>query len=198
MNIPSCSRPFRLALALGLAALGWVAAGPRAAAVPAEIIILRHAEKPATGSELNERGWQRARALPDLFLRDPRLLEHGHAVAIYVGAPAKAGGSVRSIQTMEPTAQALRLTLHQEITRDEIDRLAKALLKDPAYNGKTVVVCWEHKKIPGMLKALGCMTGPDFWADEVYDRLWVLDFADGGAVRLRDLPQRLLPGDSAR
>lgn len=181
-----------------MAVLGWVVATPLARAVPAEIIILRHAEKPATGSELNERGWERARALPDSFLRDARLLEHGRAVAIYVGAPAKAGGSVRSIQTMQPTAQALQLKLHEEITRDEIDRLAKAILTDPAYNGKTVVVCWEHKKIPGMLKALGCTTGPDFWADEVYDRFWVLDFADGRAVQLRDLPQRLLPGDSAR
>ena len=38
----------------------------RASATPAEIIFLRHAEKPTEGSELNPRGWERAKALATL------------------------------------------------------------------------------------------------------------------------------------
>jgi hypothetical protein len=198
MNCRSVRPTLRSLGGLGLACVWLAWAAVTASATPAEIIILRHAEKPAVGSELNARGWERARALPESFLNDPRLLDHGRAVAIYVGAPPKPGGSVRSIQTMEPTSQALNLPLHREITRDEIDALAKAILGNPAYEGKTVVVCWEHKKIPGMLQALGCTTGPSFWADEVYDRYWIIDYAADHLTRFRNLPQRLLPGDSPR
>jgi hypothetical protein len=164
---------------------------------PAQIIFLRHAEKPATGSELNARGWERARALPKLFLQDRRVLEHGIPVAIYAGAPPKPGGSVRSIQTMEPTAKALGLKVNTSITRDEIGSLVEAIVATPAYEGKTVVVCWEHKKIPLMLSAFGWKTGPKRWKDSVFDRLWILDFGPAGPVRFRDLPERLLPGDSS-
>ena len=51
--------------------------------------------------------------------------------------------------------------------------------------------------IPEMLKAFGWADGPRKWPDEVYDRLWVLDFTQGKPTRFRDLPQKILPGDSA-
>lgn len=41
-------------------------------AAPAEIILIRHGEK-SGGSELNERGWQRARELVEFFKKDPRV-----------------------------------------------------------------------------------------------------------------------------
>lgn len=167
-------------------------------AAPAEIIFLRHAEKPETGAELNARGWQRAGALPALFEKDPRVLTHGLPVAIFSGAPAKQGGSVRSIQTMQATAKTLHISINQSITRDQIADLVRTLLAPGAYDGKTVLVCWEHKKIPEMLKAFGWKEGPERWADEVFDRLWILEFEDGKPVRFHDWPQRLLPGDSER
>jgi hypothetical protein len=186
-------RPVFLGLGLAVAMSGGVG---RLAAAPAQIIFLRHAEKPATGSELNERGRQRAQALVGLFANDPRTREHGVPVAIYAGAPAKAGGSVRSIETIQPTGLALKIAVDTHITRDEIDALVRAIMEAPAYEGKTVIVCWEHKKIPEMLKAFGWSAGPGRWDDAVFDRLWLLDFAQGKPVRFRDLPQTILPGDS--
>jgi hypothetical protein len=47
-----------------------------------------------------------------------------------------------------------------------------------------------------MVRAFGWTAGPNHWDDAVFDRLWLLDFDHGKPVRLRDLPQRLLPGDS--
>ena len=146
---------------------------------------------------MNDRGWQRAAALPSLFERDPRVLTHGLPVEIFSGAPVKSDGSVRSIETMQATAMALHIPLVQSITRDQISELVKALLDPAAFEGQTVLVCWEHKKIPEIVKALGWTGGPDRWPDNVFDRLWILDLENGKPVRFRDSPQRLLSGDSA-
>jgi len=187
---------FRPLVVLALAAV-WLAGRP-ASAAPAEIIFLRHAEKPEKGAELNTQGWRRAAALPSLFERDPRILTHGTPVAIYAGAPAKAGGSVRSIQTMQATAKALHIPLIQSITRDQVDELVRTILASSAYEGKTVLVCWEHKKIPEMIRAFGWVNGPARWKENVFDRLWILDFKNGKPVHFQDDPQGLLPGDSIR
>ncbi len=181
-----------VALGLMLAACG--AAPP--ANTPAQIIFLRHGEKPETGPELSERGMARAKALVPLFTQDSRMLEHGPAVAIFVMKPSKSGGSVRALETMAPTAQALKLKLDRHFTRDETAPLMHAILSTRAYAGKTVIVCWEHEVLPDMLKASGWTGGPTHWSDKTFDRLWVLDFENGKPVRLRDLPQKILPGDS--
>jgi hypothetical protein len=144
---------------------------------------------------LNERGRERAAALVGLFTRDPRVLEHGPAVAIFAMKPGKAGGSVRAIQTMAPTARALGLTPDTSLTRDEIAALVRAINSNQSFADKTVIVCWEHDAIPAMLPAFGWTSGPARWSDKTFDRLWVLDFKDGAPVRFRDLPQKLLPGD---
>jgi hypothetical protein len=177
-----------------LAALA-LSVGCTSYAAPAQIIFIRHAEKPADGPELSERGWERAHALARLFTSDPRVLEHGPIAAIFAMKPLKAGDSVRALQTMEATTRALGLKIDRHYSRDEIDELIGAILKSKTGNGKTVVVCWEHNMIPKMLKALGWKSGPKKWDDGVYDRLWILDLEDGKPVRVRDLPQKLLPGD---
>ena len=175
-----------------------VSFGCTASAAPAQIIFLRHAEKPADGPELSERGWARAKALASLFASDSRTLEHGPAAEIFSMKPAKTGGSVRAIQTMEATAQALKIKIDRHYSRDELDELVRAILKSKASQGKTVIVCWEHEVIPKLLKAFGWKSGPKKWDDDVYDRMWVLDFEAGKPVRFRDLPQKLLPGDSTK
>jgi hypothetical protein len=169
-----------------------------ARAAPAEIIFLRHGEKPEHGPELNARGWERAQALATLFTHDRRVLDHGRAVAIYAASPATAGGSIRSIQTMEATGKALKISVDREISRDDIDGLVRAIMGSPAYKGKTVLVCWEHKKIPEMLPAFGWPQGPKRWDDSIFDRLWILEFDHGRPARFLDLPEKLLSGDSVQ
>ena len=181
-----------------LAAFAWMAGGAAALATPARIILLSHAEKPPTGSELNDAGRKRAEALAGLFANDPRVRGQGAVAAIFAMIPADKTGSVRAIQTMEPTAAALHLRIDTRFTRDEVKALAKAIRKDKTLDGKTVVICWEHKVIPSIVSALGWPNPPSQWLDGVYDRLWVLDFEGGVPVAFHDLPQRLLPGDTGR
>jgi hypothetical protein len=185
----------RLLIALAAGLLGPV---PGAVAAPAQIIFLRHAEKPSFGPELDARGRERATALATLFTKDPRVLGHGPAAGIFAMRQAKPGTSVRPIQTIEPTGRALGLPLDTRFTRDEISAVVRAILTSPACDGKTVIVCWEHDAIPEMLQALGWTRGPKNWPDKSYDRLWLLDLENGKPVRFRDLPQKLLPGDKAK
>ncbi len=176
---------------------GWAGCA-RVQATPAQIIFLRHAEMPDTGNELDARGRERATALVRLFTADARVLEHGPAGGIFVMRPHGKSGSVRAIETMEPTAHALGITPDKTLTRDEIPALVRAINANPSLDGKTVIVCWEHDAIPEMLRAFGWTGGPAHWPGKAFDRLWILDFKDGAPVRFRDLPQTLLPGDRAK
>ena len=163
-----------------LVALLCAALAASAVAAPAEVILIRHGEKPEDGPTLNARGYERARALPQLFETDARVLAFGRAVALFSARPAK----------------ALGVAIDTRFTKDDIAALVRAVLTNPAYDGKTVLVCWEHKKIPGIVRAFGWAGAPAGWNDAVFDRLWILDFDGAKPVRFRDLPQRLLPGDS--
>ncbi len=168
-----------------------------ALAQPAEVILIRHAEKPAVGNELNQKGRERAAALVAYFLETPELLEFKTPVAIY--APlATRDHSVRSAETVAPLAEALRIPLNRSFRKDETAQLAHEILHDKRYDGRTVVICWEHKVIPLIAKALGAAGAPDKWHGEAFDRTWVIKFSPGSTPTFQDLPQRLMFGDSTK
>jgi hypothetical protein len=62
-----------------------------------------------------------------------------------------------------------------------------------AYEGKTVLICWEHHAIRDLARELGVQDAPDFPGR--FDRVWVISWHNGKA-KLRDLPQQLMQGDS--
>ncbi len=160
-------------------------------ALPAQVILLRHAEKPypEEGSHLSEEGWARARALSDYFLKSPEATRFGKVAGLYAVRPDRPDGSVRSIETLTPTSQALRVKIQTGFTKLEVSALVQEILKSPAFDGRTVVVCWEHKRIPEIAKALGAKDAPEEWGGKVYDRLWYLRFDSTGRVEFLDLPQ---------
>ena len=168
-----------------------------AVAAPAEVLLIRHAEKPDSGPDLNARGYQRAQALVQFFETSPEVTRFGTPVAIYGAAPKKKGGSVRSIETVAPTAKALGLEVDTDYTKKDVEDAADEVMKTKAYDGKTVLMAWEHKKIPDLAAAFGVDDAPDTWASDVFDRVWVIDFDDDGNVTsFQNLPQHVLPGDS--
>ena len=75
--------------------------------------------------------------------------------------------------------------------------MAKKVLNDPAYDGKTVVICWVHDYLPQLAEALGVKPKPAPWKNNVFDRVWVITYCGKEGV-LSDLPQKLLPGDALR
>lgn len=181
-------------LALAVFALPAAAAAP-AAAAPAEVILIRHGEKPAQGSDLSDRGYQRARALVGFFQDEPAVTRFGPPAAIYAEKPRPDGSRSRPLETVEPLADALGLQVDTEFKQKDAAGLARAILGDPAYDGKLVLVCWEHHELSAIAQALGLAQAPA-WPDGVFDRAWVLDYQGEKVSSFRDIPQRLLPGDS--
>jgi hypothetical protein len=167
-------------------------------AMPAQIVLLRHAEKPPTGDHLSDQGWKRAHALPSLFEREAELHRLGSPAALYAMKPKSDDeGSVRAIETLQPLAEKFHLRIRSPFERKEISELVETVENSRKLDGKMVVIAWEHKKIPDIAEKFGVKKPPD-WKD-VYDRVWVLDYdAHGRLERFQDLPQKLLPGDSTR
>jgi|ERR1041385_123696 hypothetical protein len=106
--------------------------------------------------------------------------------------------SKRPIETATPTAIALGLALNDSFKDKDkdIEKMAQAILNEPAYAGKVVLICWHHGKIPDVAKAFG-ISNPPKWDGKVFDRVWQITFPKGKA-KLDDLPQRLLFGDSEK
>ena len=162
--------------------------------MPAQVILIRHGEKPEVGNELNERGWQRAYALPGFFKNNASVNAFGAPGAIYAMAPKGEDGSVRAIQTVTPYAHDLDKKIHSDFKKMEIENLVHEIKTASQYDGKMVLICWEHKVIPQIAEAFG-LSNPQEWG-KVYDRAWVLTFRGSRVVDFKNVPQRLLPGDS--
>lgn len=157
---------------------------------PDRVIIIRHGEKPAVGDDLTVKGRQRAAALAPFF-QDGDL----RPAAIYALNPSDDHHSRRCLETATPLAQSLKLSL-KTFHHADYGKMVRQILASPEYDGKVVLICWSHKEIPALASALG-VADPPRWRGQVFDRLWIIKFADGKAT-LQDLPQRLLFGDSAK
>ena len=166
---------------------------------PARVILLRHAEKPPDEStvHLSKRGQSRARALVSLLEVRSVMGSNGPPAALFAPKFTRQGHSRRPYETLEPLAAHLKSSIQTPYGPSDYAALAKHVMSDPALDGKTVFVCWIHDYLPALAKALGVRPEPARWNGSVYDRIWVITYEDHDAV-LADLPQKLLPGDSAK
>ncbi|MBS0625919.1 MAG: histidine phosphatase family protein [Verrucomicrobia bacterium] len=165
---------------------------------PSQVILIRHAEKPAQGNYLSLKGRQRAAALVPSFLGSPLLLQNGQPAAIYAMKPTATDPSVRSVQTVLVLAEELDLPLHNQFALGQIEPLVQEIMSSEDYEGKTVLICWPHTELPQIASLFGAKEIPKRWSEDTYDRFWVLSFSDSGAVSFQNLPQKLLYGDSNR
>ena len=155
-----------------------------ASAAPARIILIRHAEKPADERDvhLSEQGRDRAERLVKWLIEGKELGTNGVPAALYAASPTARGKSVRCVETLEPTARSLGLTLRTPRLADDYARLAHELLKDESLKGKNVVVCWVHDYLPQFATALGVKPQPLKWRGDDFDTAYVITFPDGKAT----------------
>jgi hypothetical protein len=175
-------------------------AGVQAAlAQPARIILLRHAEKPKNDSELHlsEQGKARARALVSLLTTNSVFVTNGLPVALFAPQFTARGHGRRPYETIEPLAAHLKLPVHRPFAAADYRALARQILNNPLFDGKTEVICWVHDYLPALAKELGVKPEPPRWKSSVYDRVWVIN-KGRGRTELTDQPQNLLPGDSTK
>jgi hypothetical protein len=173
--------------------IGAVVAGEGCAAItaasgPSVTMLIRHGEDVGQRDfHLSPKGVQRAAALPKLF--GPKLPKPDVIIAAHASKESN-----RPFETVEPLARELRLPIDTRFRDDDFRLLAHELLNDPYYDGKVVLVCWHHTKIPKLARALGVMRAPA-WPDNQFDHVWVIERTDRRS-RLKDVHQKLLDGDS--
>jgi hypothetical protein len=171
-------------------------------ALPAQVILIRHGEKPKEGAHLSLRGQERAAALIPFFMGNPQMLEFGTPVAIYAMSPTKSpedNTSMRAIETVQGLADALHLQLKKH-HRSEYHAMAEEILNCPDYEGKMVLICWEHTVIPKLAEALNAEGFPKNWPSAIFDRCWMITYgpSEKDTPPFQNLPQRLLQGDSVK
>lgn len=168
------------------------------------ILLIRHAEKPDSKAgvvgvafegnldpdSLSVRGWQRAGALAVLFGApgargaQPELVR---PTELY--AAVDVGRSRRPQDTLRPIAELLGLPIRQAVSSGDQRPLAARIFASP----EDVLVCWRHRELPILARALlprSAHVVPAHWDAARFDLVWVIK-----PDSLLIVPQRLLAGD---
>ena len=164
------------------------------------ILIIRHAEKTASGDELSPEGYKRADAYVNYFKNyqvDGKPLKLDY---LYAAADSKNSKRVRL--TVEPLSKATGLKLDNRIANKKFQEMVDEL--HATSHGHEILICWHHGQIANMLLALGA--DPDIvlpkgkWPDAVFN--WVIELHYDGSGRLipsetKRINENLMPGDAA-
>lgn len=145
---------------------------------PAQIILIRHAEKPLDGKNphLSRLGIQHAEQLVSFVTTDPRMTRFGLPVAVFATRTTKDDNGQRTQETVAPLARALKLPVQTPFLGKDYAALAKLILTNPGYAGKTVLICWNHEEIPQLAAALGITPAPPKWKASVFDRVYIISY----------------------
>lgn len=178
-----------------------------ALATPKRLIILRHGEK-AGSWRLCGVGQARADALAATYLG------RNAANSLLAAGEEPAAILAITLHTLELAAPAaatwdLPVTLYSVLPQKNVEAFDKALdrrteeaaaalLANPAWQGKTVVMVWEHKHIANaklvaksqgeavtfrqLLQLDKLKDVPETWPTSNYDYFWIVDYANGSAT----------------
>lgn len=172
-------------------------------AQPSRVIILRHAEK-LNAYALCDLGRERANALAKQFLGQgatQSLFAAGGRPAAFMAV------TLHPLETITPAAQTWgRPVIDYSVVpnKDEDDDFVEAelnartqeaahdLMSKHEYDGKVVVLAWEHKHIAShklekeyrgqevtFRQLLRLDRAPESWSDTNYDYFWIVDYAPG-------------------
>ena len=191
--------PRRLAATIAFAFVFTFTACSEVGPKDAVVLLIRHAEKPDTGSGLSPFGEQRAQAYARYFREFTVDTKPLRLDAIF--AAADSAESQRPRLTVGPLAKALELPINARYGNDQVAELADELRA--TQQGRRVLICWRHGEIPELLRALGAdprdLLPDGKWPGPVFDWLIQLSYDHDGRLipaGTRRIYERLLPGDS--
>ncbi len=142
-------------------------------AMPNQVILLRHAEKPAEGDTLSPLGFARARALVTYFSQPTMPFQMQTPIAIYAQRSSNSHGSTRPVQTVAPLANYWQIPLYTSFSANKSQELVDEISKN--YSSGLVVICWSHDNLKTIATKFGVKNVPD-WSDTAYDWVWVINF----------------------
>jgi len=162
----------------------------------AEVLIIRHAERPDLQDALTEKGHARAKAYADYFQHltiDGRKIRLTHIIAEQ---------SNRTRETVGPLSKASGLPLDTRFATKQQDAMV-ADLEAHSYGGE-ILICWHHHAIPKLIDAFGgnaeALIPKGKWPGSTYD--WIIDLRFDAQGKLSTAGEKLvhehlMPGDSA-
>jgi hypothetical protein len=149
------------------------------------ILIVRHAEKPASGPDLSPAGGARAAAYARYF--NPFNGRDGESFTPdLLIASTDTTKSDRPELTLKPLSAAIGLPIDTHFANHQEKALAEALRSTA--HGKHILIAWHHGRIAKLIHALGA--DPDAvlpggnWPGSVYD--WVVELSFDSNGRLTD------------
>jgi len=136
------------------------------------IVIIRHGEKYATGSNLSCKGLNRALHIPSVINK-----KFGAPLFIYVPT-IKTGATTsqdRMFQTATPLAVTDSVAINSQFDETDTKGLADYL---KTQDGLQLVV-WEHTNIPKLGQHLGLGKDSLNWKGSDFDSIWIITFPNG-------------------
>jgi hypothetical protein len=132
------------------------------------MVLIRHAEK--TGrpgdSGLSSMGQRRAAALAEMFAARWGLPD-------LIIACRSTPKSTRPVDTVQPLATKLGLSILDQWDTQDFANLAGAISMEAGYSGKTILSCWRHDTLQLLAQNLGAADAPP-WPSTLYDCVWLL------------------------
>ena len=163
-------------------------------ALPAQIVIVRHGEKiDDTYHDLSAKGCERAFQLTEFFKN------YSSTVAIYGQGIKKSTGSIRPLETIAPTAKMFGLKINNSYLKDDISAVTNEIMTAKNYDGKTVLISWEHAAIINLASAFGVQLSNQLqlWPGSVFDQAWIITYPtnDSKKATLQIVAEHVLPTD---
>jgi len=113
----------------------------------------------------------------------------------------------RTIETIMPTAALLEKPIHSSFNGYEVHEMADLVLTNKKYQGKNIVICWNHSSIHDLINAFGyalpftCSAPNKKYPDCRFDLTFVMTFPAPQPLSSQPIPyatvyfQQLLFGD---
>ncbi|WP_053002420.1 hypothetical protein [Kordia jejudonensis] len=161
---------------------------------PKEILILRHAEKPADTSNenLSTKGYQRAAALAYYLPETFGAIDH-----IFAAGVGHKSHSKRPIETITPLAERLGKKIHDSYLKYQYPEMIAHIFGDDTYTNSTIAIAWQHTDIEDIANAFGAVKVPTTkWPGDCFDLVWKLTLNADNSYALEQIPQLLMYGDS--
>lgn len=161
---------------------------------PKEILIIRHAEKPAdaTNENLSTKGYERAAALAYYLPATFGAIDHIFAAGVGLKSPSK-----RPTETVTPLATQLGKKIHDTYLKDEYQDMVSHILGDDSYTNTVIAIAWQHTDIESITNAFRTKDVPTTpWPEDCFDLVWKLRYNGDKTYTLEQIPQLLLYGDT--
>lgn len=151
------------------------------------ILLIRHAEKPASGTDLSIAGQERAQAYI-IYLQNYQL-NGATFKADYIFCAADSSDSHRPKLTIKPFADAIGLPIDDKHKDKDYQKVVDDL-QDSKYDGKNVVICWHHEEALALAAGLGASSStlpatskwPTTWPGDVFG--WLLQICLDGSGKI--------------